>query len=138
MSIESLRLAVTERFAALMATAHPTVPIIYDNQRFERPTSGVWIYFSINPGERTRSSLGPNPKFRNTGSIEIKCMGEADSGTKDIYEIIDTIVLGMSDANFLSTTGFVSTYGVDIFNRGVVEGWLAIISKIEYKHDNCP
>ena len=109
--------------------------LTYDNIRYMSPDSGVWVHFVIKPDMHGRTNLGDSPLYRQTGHIQMLVMSGENTGTKGIYEVVDTLLLNMSDMDVVVGSGNVHTYKASMNNRGVVEGWQTMVVEVQYKHD---
>lgn len=135
MSFEIMRSEMSSLFSAAFAAVHPTIPIAYDNIKFDQP-NGAWVFFAVIPGNSHRVNIGTTKCFRHEGVINVVCMVPEDQGTKLLNEMVETVFSSLADQNIaLGASGSVSLHETEVRPRGVIEGFNTTNVMVEFRRD---
>lgn len=135
MSLEQARAAVAATFQSEFGAAYPTVPISFENVRFEQPVNKPWVYFSFILGDAVRQELSDAKRYRHLGVVNVTVMVPTDTGTKLSTEIVDKVFNILADRQWNTADGALTTYGAQKRTRGVINGWYTRNVMLEYRYD---
>jgi hypothetical protein len=136
MDFDSVREHINGEIKTEFAAGHPTVPIAFENHPFKQPVNGPWIYVSMMPGESKPANLGGSNYF-HCGVITVQCMVPADTGTKLLNDMGQTLFDILGDKNWsLPDGGYLTTYGVLRRNRGNINGFYTLNVMAEFRHQS--
>ena len=125
-----------QTFASEFAPAQPTFNIYYENQRRDNDDGEHWVQFNIMMGPLRRADLGSNKNFRQFGAVVVQVMAPENTGTRTSKGIADSVALILTD-RIVSITGGgqIVLYGVDVSNRGIINGWHSYAVQCEFRAD---
>lgn len=90
MTYDAQRIAIQSRFKTEWETAHPTVPIIYDNVKGKEPDGG-FVQLRILNGASELAGLGLTKLYRYPGVISVDIFFPLRKGIKAVDQYADTI-----------------------------------------------
>jgi len=123
-------------FASSFAAAQPTVGVYYENQPRDNNDREHWIQFNIMMGELRRADIGSNKNFRQMGAVVVQVMAPENTGTRTSKGIADSVVAVLTDQTLsIPGGGQVVLYGVNVSNRGVINGWHSYAVQCEFRAD---
>jgi len=112
------------------------LPIKYEGQRFQMPSSGGFVALTIRNGSGQQISTGSPPLHRYTGTIVVDVFVPEDTGTATARMHADTIDDIFRRAQFSAgSNGTISCRTPSISTVGVESGWFRLSVNIPYQRD---
>lgn len=130
--------AIRDTLAALIqsefGSAYPNMPVFYENQKFDPPIDKTWIMVSILPGYQGRENIGNEAHFKSLGVVNIQIMTPEAKGTREPRLAADTLFEILADRQTpIPGAGSVTTYGVSIRTRGLMNSLWTMVVQCEYR-----
>lgn len=135
MNFDEIRKALMNAFKSQFEAANPTVPIKYENQKFEQPTGSEWVYATVIQGEGHRMEVSSSSVFRFEGVVNIALMAPEETGTKVLNDMAEDVFDIFADKQFSFTDGTITTHRVEVLTRGTVEGWYIMNVMADFRAD---
>jgi hypothetical protein len=136
MSLDAVREHLTDVFKTGFGTAHPTIPVAWENQRFNRPANSAYVDFSVQFGAIVRANIGENGRDRHHGLINVQLQVPEDTGTRLLNEMSQTVVdLLKHKAWSLGADGKLVTCNPDVRSRPNINGYACRAVMIEFYLD---
>lgn len=133
---DDVRQALVGAFKTAHEAANPTVPIAYENVKFDQPVGLPWVAITIIQGQSKRMELSATRIFRHEGSVSVTIAVPEDTGTlvandlaQDAFEIFADVDISLAGG------GKVTTYRAEVLTRGLVEGWYCLNMIADFRSD---
>ena len=113
MTFEQLFNAIRNRFETQVATPQ-SVFTVYPNTKHKLPESGMWVQFSVLPGEDIQVDVGTQNRYRTTGIALANIFCPWETGEQDALVLADqikTAFRGVTDAGVTYRTPSVQVIG---------------------------
>lgn len=133
---DAVRAKVGDIIKTAVNAAHPTVPVVFENQKWTQPKGAPWVHVALSPNKSVRKDIGASTIWRHMGVVVINVMVPEDTGTKLLHDICDTVFYAVADqSHAVGADGYVKLCHGERRNRGVVNGWFAYNIQVEYYQD---
>lgn len=136
MNTDGVREQIETTFKSEFGTAHPTVPVQYENVRFKQPNGKAWVDIRIIPNVFKRMNVGPRKAYRGYGVINVTCLVPEEGGSKELNDIADTVFDILADREWNVAGDRLTTYGAEMRTRGLVNGFYAKNVMVEFHFDS--
>jgi hypothetical protein len=133
-ALEGLHNAIRTAFNDLMNGGHGAVPIIYDNELEEPPSSGRWVRFAVLDSFAEHTRFGGEIHRRQYGEAVASIYTPIGEGNGDALEIINDIKGIFKD----DTVDGVVFQQPSVETRGVEQRWWRIDLICPYYFDDTP
>ena len=134
MTGEQARLAITNKFLAGWAAAHPTVEIFAEGVKEPDLTKQktAFVMFKVCLPRVSQGELAQNPFRRYTGLVEIGLFVPKGKGTKPFFDMSDSIVSILA----VQVISGVRMQGVTAIERQPAVGWQSREVLVNYSFDS--
>ena len=123
--------AVEQRFASQWATAHPTIPVLYDSSDQQIGAGDTHLTLSILFGPTERKNIGSYKNHRLYGIISINILVKKGTGTRTSLGYADTAATIFRDEQF-SGVLCRSPY---VKRIGLLDEWMAYNVSTPFQYD---
>lgn len=135
MSFEDVRVALVDAFKTSFESSNPTVPIMYENIKFDQPEGLPWAYITVVHGNSRRMELSSRAVFRHEGVVSVWLMGPRDTGVRTITQLAQDAWEIFADKEFSVANGKITTHMAEVMSRGVVNGFYTMIVQVDFRAD---
>lgn len=121
---------------ALLASAYPTVPVFYDDQAKDLPTSGSWLRVDVQHVTGRQVNVGGaigNRRYRYTGMVTIQIFTEFGKGQLDsdaLAQLMKTTFRGKNTG-----TDAITFRNVRVVEAGQSGSWLQVNVITDFDYD---
>lgn len=86
-----VRRVIETRFKTYWDANGGGVPVQWDGVAFNQPADGIWVRFTLLPGEGFRASLGSKWLEKQPGVCMVSVFGPKNGGTGGVYGIAELV-----------------------------------------------
>jgi hypothetical protein len=122
-----------DEFQLKFATRHPTVPIVWENQKEPTKVNQPFVFVDLIPGVSRRKDLSRSI-YEETGVINVTILVPVDTGTKTLNDLATTVRDILADREWSGETGKLVTYGLERRRRGASQGTYGHIVAVDYAY----
>lgn len=138
MSLEAARAHFADVVTTAWAARYPSVPIEYENRKFDQPVPSPWMDFNIMETDRKRKNIGVSRFVRSMGMLVLELYVPEDSGTRELFEMGDYIGTALEEQNHpLGNSMNATTFTAKKRSDGKVNGFYRLTVIVEYWFDEC-
>lgn len=132
MSLDFPREMLASEFNTKFATAYPSVPILWENQRSPPQVNVASVMVEVVPGVSRRIDVSRSV-YEESGTINVAVLVPVDTGTKELNAMASIVRSILLDREWSTTGGKLVTYGMERRRRGAVNGTYGHLILVDYK-----
>lgn len=132
MSLDFPREQLAQEFNLKFGQQHPTVPIIWENQRTPPTTNEPYVFVDVVPGVSRRIDIS-RAQYEETGTINVAVLVPVDTGTRVLNLLATTVRDILADREWAHPGGKLVTYGLERRRRGAVNGTYGHVVLVDYR-----
>lgn len=135
MDLASVHKLVFDTFKFEFGSRQPGVAMSFENQPFTQPKGQPWVHITLIPGEVKRKEISSAQVIRMCGVVNVQLMVPQDQGTRKLHQMADAVVKIFGDRDFSLPDGRIITYGLEVRNRGLLNGFHCFSVQADYRYE---